>query len=174
MLIGERMNFDESFIKLVTCVCDIYLHDVQVTENTIVITRTNDNQNLDNNNSKRTNLDIAKEVVSYLNKVTGKKYRITNKQTARFISGRINEDEATLEDFKKVIDVKASQWKGTSMEQFLRPSTLFAPTKFHEYLQEEGSAHKRLLDLLKDDYDNESANVFEESNHGQVGARREN
>ena len=53
---------------------------------------------------------------------------------------RINEGY-TLEDFKRVIDVKVSQWGKEprsgekDMRVYLRPSTLFG-TKFEGYLQE--------------------------------------
>ena len=45
------------------------------------------------------------------------------------------EDDYTLEDFKAVIDYKVSKWKGTDMEQYLRPSTLFG-NKFQNYVNE--------------------------------------
>lgn len=38
-----------------------------------------------------------------------------------------------MEDFKKVIDWKVSEWTGTDMEKYLRPETLFG-TKFEGYL----------------------------------------
>lgn len=74
------------------------------------------------------------EVIAYLNGKTGKKFKATNKETLKHISGRLSEG-ATLEDFKKVIDIKCSQWLGDpKMEEYLRPSTLFAPSKFESYL----------------------------------------
>lgn len=38
-----------------------------------------------------------------------------------------------MEDFKRVIDWKSSEWAGTEMEKYLRPETLFG-TKFEGYL----------------------------------------
>ena len=44
-------------------------------------------------------------------------------------------DKYVFDDFKTVIDKKAKEWKGTSMEKFLRPDTLFG-TKFESYLNQ--------------------------------------
>ena len=47
-----------------------------------------------------------------------------------------------MEDFKKVIDWKVSQWTGNKeMEKYLRPETLFG-TKFEGYLNEVPSTKK--------------------------------
>ncbi|NCB45345.1 MAG: hypothetical protein EOM59_22360, partial [Clostridia bacterium] len=35
-----------------------------------------------------------------------------------------------------VIDKKCAQWKGTDMDKYLRPSTLFNASKFEGYLNE--------------------------------------
>ena len=45
------------------------------------------------------------------------------------------EYEITVDDFKVVIDKKVKGWKGTNMEMYLRPETLFG-TKFEGYLNE--------------------------------------
>ena len=42
-----------------------------------------------------------------------------------------------MSDFKKVIDLKVSQWMGDNkMRKFLRPATLFIPSHFDDYLNE--------------------------------------
>ncbi|ATN02452.1 conserved phage C-terminal domain-containing protein [Staphylococcus capitis] len=76
-----------------------------------------------------------KEIVAYLNDKTNKKYKHTTGKTRRFIEARWNED-FRLDDFKKVIDIKTSEWLGTSQEKYLRPETLFG-TKFEGYLNQE-------------------------------------
>lgn len=81
--------------------------------------------------------DFVKNVIEYLNEKTGKHYRPT-KAHQRHIKARI-EEKYTLEDFKRVIDVKAQQWRGTERETYLRPETLFG-TKFDSYLNEVPSA----------------------------------
>ena len=77
-----------------------------------------------------------KEIIDYLNKRTGKKYKHTSSGNKIKIKARWNEGY-TLEDFKKVIDVKVNQWsKDKKMQQYLRPNTLFS-NKFDNYLNEE-------------------------------------
>lgn len=99
----------------------------------------------DNNNmSSRTSPDRPvypyKDVIDYLNLKAGTAFRSTSKDTQKHIRARINEGY-TLEDFKRVIDVKVSQWGKEprsgekDMRVYLRPSTLFG-TKFEGYLQE--------------------------------------
>lgn len=75
-----------------------------------------------------------KEVVDYLNSVAGKSYRSSTKKTRDHIKARLN-DGFTVADMKRVIDTKSAQWKGTDMDRFLRPETLFAG-KFEGYLNE--------------------------------------
>ena len=78
--------------------------------------------------------DLCKDILNYLNDVTGRKYK-NSKQTNKYIQARLN-DGYTLEDFKTVIDKKAKQWLNTEMNQYLRPCTLFS-NKFDGYLNEE-------------------------------------
>lgn len=75
------------------------------------------------------------EIIRYLNEKTGKNFRHSTNATVRLIEARLNEGY-TLEDFKKVIDNKTAEWKGTEQEQYLRPETLFAPSHFESYLNQ--------------------------------------
>lgn len=75
------------------------------------------------------------EIIKYLNEKTGKEYRHSSKANARLIDARLNEGY-TVDDFKHVIDVKTEEWKGTDMEAYLRPETLFGATKFEGYLNQ--------------------------------------
>jgi uncharacterized phage protein (TIGR02220 family) len=78
---------------------------------------------------------IIEDIVSYLNFKTNKNFKPKAKKTQGYIVARIKEDY-TLEDFKKVIDIKTSQWKDDpKMDSFLRPETLFSG-KFESYLNE--------------------------------------
>lgn len=107
---------------------------------------TNNNSSINNNltNNNLTNKDTIsdksdnipyKEIVNYLNKAADKKYRHSTGKTKTLIRARINEG-FTLEDFKKVIDIKTDEWKNDSkMNQYLRPETLFG-TKFESYLNQ--------------------------------------
>ena len=74
-------------------------------------------------------------IINYLNEKTGKHYKHTTNKTQTVIKARWNEG-FTEDDFKKVIDNKVAEWKGTDMEKFLRPETLFG-TKFEGYLNQE-------------------------------------
>ena len=77
--------------------------------------------------------NIIKDIVEYLNLKTNSSYRYSSDKTRRVINARLNEG-FTLDDFKRVIDIKTSQWLGDlKMEQYLRPETLFG-TKFESYL----------------------------------------
>ena len=74
------------------------------------------------------------EIIEYLNHRAGTRFRSTSAATQRLIKARWREG-FTLDDFKRVIDNKVAAWKGTEMEQYLRPQTLFG-TKFEAYLNE--------------------------------------
>lgn len=95
--------------------------------------------NIKESNNKE--LNINKDIIDYLNLVIGSKYRYQSKATQRLIKARLN-DGFTIENFKTVIDKKAEEWKGTEMEQYLRPETLFG-TKFESYLNAPRTARKK-------------------------------
>ncbi|MCO4339733.1 conserved phage C-terminal domain-containing protein [Staphylococcus agnetis] len=78
-----------------------------------------------------------RDVIDYLNQQTGKNYKSTTKKNQTVIRARTDEG-FTLNDFKQVIDNKVSEWKGTDMEKYLRPETLFG-TKFEGYLNQQQS-----------------------------------
>lgn len=76
-----------------------------------------------------------KEIIDYLNQKANTKYRSSGAKTKSLIKARTN-DGFDLDDFKKVIDTKTSQWlNDPKMKKFLRPETLFG-TKFEGYLNE--------------------------------------
>lgn len=76
------------------------------------------------------------EIVSYLNEATGKNFSSETKETVKLISGRLSEGR-TFEDFKHVIDVKAVEWlHNDRMNQYLKPTTLFAQSNFESYLNQ--------------------------------------
>lgn len=66
-------------------------------------------------------------------------FRIKDKNHQKTIKGRMA-DGYQYQDFVSVIRFKCSQWAGTTMEKYIRPSTLFAPSHFGEYLTEAESA----------------------------------
>jgi uncharacterized phage protein (TIGR02220 family) len=88
---------------------------------------------IDNNNDDSLpNRERIATIVDYLNEKAGTNYRANTKNTVKHINARLTEGY-TLEDFKAVIDKKCYEWKGTEMEQYLCPDTLFG-TKFEKYL----------------------------------------
>ena len=106
-----------------------------------------DNDNEDDNENDNDNTDNVplpqvesrpaypyEDIIDYLNQKAGTHFRHSSADTKKHIKARFN-DGFTLEDFKTVIDKKSKEWKGTDMEKFLRPATLFG-TKFEGYLNQ--------------------------------------
>lgn len=80
--------------------------------------------------------ELVHLVIDYLNEKLGTRYTKKQSMTVKSINGRAAEGY-TLDDFKSVIDLKFSQWKDDpKMRRFLRPGTLFAPSKFESYVNE--------------------------------------
>lgn len=73
------------------------------------------------------------EIIKYINLKTGSKFKPTTKPYIQAIRSRLKEGY-TVEDFKTVIDKKCREWKGTKLEKYLTPKTLFAPSHFDTYL----------------------------------------
>ena len=78
--------------------------------------------------------EVYEEIIEFLNQTTGKDYKPNSVSNRKYITSRLN-DGFTIDDFKKVIQVKSVNWLGNSMEQYLRPETLFS-SKFESYLNE--------------------------------------
>ena len=89
----------------------------------------------------------TREIIDYLNNKINTNYRYSTKSTKVHVHARLKEGY-TVDDFKKVIDNKCSEWAGTDMEKYLRPETLFG-TKFESYLNQKVLAKTkvRLEDL---------------------------
>lgn len=76
----------------------------------------------------------AEEIINYLNLRAGRRYKNIPVHT-KLINARAAEGY-DIDDFKYVIDVKCEEWKGTTMDKFLRPATLFQASKFDGYLNQ--------------------------------------
>lgn len=110
--------------------------DANVKENNTSINNTsNNNINRINTLSGNPTTYPYKDVIDYLNQQTGKNYKSTTKKNQTVIRARTDEG-FSIDDFKRVIDNKVAEWKGTNMEKYLRPETLFG-TKFEGYLNQE-------------------------------------
>ena len=80
------------------------------------------------------------EIIDYLNLKVGANYRENSKKTKTLIVSRLKEG-FTVDDFKKVIDIKSSQWlRDSQMSKYLRPETLFG-NKFEGYLNERSASN---------------------------------
>lgn len=87
--------------------------------------------------AKRQSFDAeVAEVMAYLNGVTGRKLSAgTNHIRARLRDG------ATVEQCKRVIDLKQAEWGGNpNMRKYVRPATLFCKENFEKYMDELGDA----------------------------------
>nr|DAQ49778.1 MAG TPA: hypothetical protein [Caudoviricetes sp.]DAU05372.1 MAG TPA: hypothetical protein [Bacteriophage sp.] len=80
------------------------------------------------------------EIIDYLNEKAGKRFKVNDKTKAH-INARVN-DGYTLADFRAVIEKKVAEWRGTEMDKFLRPETLFG-TKFEGYLNQNETVRKK-------------------------------
>ncbi|MEK3955338.1 conserved phage C-terminal domain-containing protein [Psychrobacillus sp. FSL K6-1464] len=88
------------------------------------------------NNNVEHELNIVSEIINYLNSKANKSFKPKTSSAKKFINGRLR-DGYTLDDFKRVIDVKVAQWlNNPEMNAYLRPSTLFSATNFENYLNE--------------------------------------
>lgn len=97
------------------------------------------------------------KVIQYLNEKCGTRYRSDSDITKRHIDARLKEGY-TVDDLKTVIDKKCNEWKGTKLERFLRPQTLFSG-KFESYLNQNIVDEKyrgRSAQMLDDFYDQTS------------------
>lgn len=122
----KNINFKEELIDIYNSREKVnipYPYGIDTTD-TDTITNTNTTSN--------SNSEIIKEIIDYLNVKTSKSFRSNNKETIKHINARLKEGY-TIEDFKKVIDIKTSEWLNTNMDQYLRPQTLFN-NKFESYL----------------------------------------
>ena len=80
--------------------------------------------------------EICKEIIEYLNLKANTKFRSHSAGTKRHLNARLAEG-FTIDDFKKVIDIKCAQWlNDPNMKKYLRPETLFSASHFESYLNE--------------------------------------
>ncbi|EPU4249618.1 transcriptional regulator [Escherichia coli] len=82
--------------------------------------------------------DQAKQVLVHLNKVTNSKYQVST-TSLQNIRARIGEG-FTVEELSLVVDYCNAKWsEDLTMSAYLRPQTLFQPTKFPGYLKSANS-----------------------------------
>jgi uncharacterized phage protein (TIGR02220 family) len=119
---------------------------IPVTENKELINKEKVSKVNNKKANKKDFLESYKELVEYFQKTTGKQIRlqptdglIKRSNKYKLVANRLIEG-ATLEDLKRVIDLKTKEWKGDKkMVQYLRFETLFNRSKFESYLDEVGN-----------------------------------
>lgn len=116
--------------------------------------RNNNNKNYQSkeltsiNSSNKTDSNLCKAVISYLNEKLGTKYKPNSAINKRLIDARAKEGYS-LDDFKQVIDNKCATWAhDPKMSKYLRPQTLFG-TKFESYLNEKAPSIPQHTDFKK-------------------------
>lgn len=77
----------------------------------------------------------ARCILRHLNERAGRNFREVPAHV-EFISARLREHGVTIEEMKRMIDRQVALWKGTDMEKYLRPETLFNKTKFASYFDD--------------------------------------
>lgn len=117
----------------------------------------------------------VKEIIDYLNTVMNAHYSVTAKAATRHIRARLDEGYS-VGDFKIVIEKMHRLWKGTDMEKYLRPATLFNGEKFEGYLNrpdktdaemaQEAAMHKKYDGLLnwakRKEEENDASGIYED------------
>ena len=78
--------------------------------------------------------DLAIEVLTHLNQVSGSRFQ-KSRNSLENIRARLREGYS-VSDLKLVIDLKHEHWHENDKQyQYMRPETLFRPSKFEGYLQ---------------------------------------
>ena len=75
---------------------------------------------------------LAAKILEHLNVVAGSRFKATE-TNLKPIKARLAE-KFTEQDCMMVIEYKVKEWKGTDFQKYLRPETLFRPSKFEGYL----------------------------------------
>jgi uncharacterized phage protein (TIGR02220 family) len=78
--------------------------------------------------------EAARRVLAFLNEKAGRAFEPCEPNIGLIIA-RIKEG-ATEEKLRQVVVRKCREWKGTEMEKYLRPKTLFNRTNFAQYVGE--------------------------------------
>lgn len=92
---------------------------------------------------------LARGAIDHLNSKLGTKSRVGKSVLANV---RALAKDYELEDFRAVIDAKISEWgQDPEMAKYLRPSTLFRPSKFRGYVDDLGATAPQVTLEWRDD-----------------------
>lgn len=136
-----------------------YIYIIPTNINNIQNNNSISSQNDDLNNTQKSSNEKYKheieEIIDYLNKKTGCRYRYNTESTNKLIRSKLN-NGFSVQDFKIVIDNKVIDWKNTEFEKYLRPYTLFG-NKFEQYLNQ--MCNRRFDSIhVSDQQENETVN----------------
>jgi uncharacterized phage protein (TIGR02220 family) len=92
----------------------------------------------------KANDELIEKIINFLNECTGKQFKTNSKIAIININARLK-DGYVLDDFIKVISIKATKWLNTKYEEHLNPNTLFG-NKFEFYLNENINTEKTKQD----------------------------
>lgn len=129
-VVGQPINTDNTYMDT-KCIQNVYNLDTQIR-----IDKIREEKNRIDTLCHVSHDDVDKshiEIIEYLNLKTGSKFKPTTKPYVQAIRSRLKEGY-TVDNFKTVIDKKCREWKGTKLEKYLTPKTLFAPSHFDTYL----------------------------------------
>jgi uncharacterized phage protein (TIGR02220 family) len=90
----------------------------------------------------------ARAVLHMLNEVAGRNFRETD-QNLKIIKMRLKEPGVEVQEIRKMIQRQRDMWAGTEFERYLRPETLFNPTKFASYYDDRCQPIKRGRDAIR-------------------------
>lgn len=129
-------------------------------ENSTSKNNTSKNNNICPSTAKPTSFNSqCREVVKYLNDKTGKHFKLNAVGNRSAIIPRLK-DGYTVDDLKKVIDNKVTDWQGVTFsngqpgDNYLTPTTLFRPSKIDGYLNE--TPHKDIRQANQQKWQKES------------------
>lgn len=83
-------------------------------------------------NGEQKAITNARVIIHFLNEQAGRSYRETP-GTFKLIRARLAEVNDDVEGVKAMIVRQVKRWRGSDMEEYLRPETLFGKTKFSGY-----------------------------------------
>ena len=107
----------QEFIDYINKVCIPYVYGMD--------TYTQEEQEEEQEEEQIDFKNLSNQIIDYLNLKTSKKFKSTTKKTKQLIKARVREGFKE-EDFKKVIDIKTTEWlNDNKMQKYLRPETLF-------------------------------------------------
>lgn len=95
---------------------------------------------LDSSSGENFNSEIT-QVIEHLNALADRRFHPNNTMYARQIAARFK-DGYTLEELLDIVALKVKEWKGTEMEQYLQPDTLFNKTKCNKYRDQVAQAKR--------------------------------